>query len=62
MVQLALAGATVPQIAALSGHSIDQTTRIIETYIPRRGEVASAAWNCGKLAGAERWRCCRGRR
>jgi integrase len=47
MVQLALAGATIPQIAALSGHSIDDTARIIETYIPRRGDVA--------LVGVEAW-------
>lgn len=47
MVQLALAGATVPQIAALSGHSIDQTAKIVETYVPRRGEVA--------LSGVELW-------
>lgn len=47
MVMLALAGATIPQIAALSGHSVDQTAKIIETYIPRRGEVA--------LAGMELW-------
>lgn len=47
MVQLALAGATIPQIAALSGHSVDQTAKIIETYIPRRGEVA--------LVGIEAW-------
>lgn len=47
MVMLALAGATIPQIAALSGHSVDQTAKIIETYIPRRGEIA--------LAGMELW-------
>lgn len=47
MVQLAMAGATIPQIAALSGHSIEHTTRVIETYLPRRAEVA--------LAGVEAW-------
>lgn len=47
MVMLALAGATIAQIAALSGHSVDQTAKIIETYIPRRGEIA--------LAGMELW-------
>jgi hypothetical protein len=47
MVQLALAGATIPQIAALSGHSIEHTTRIIETYVPRRADIA--------LAGVETW-------
>lgn len=47
MVMMALAGATIAHIAALSGHSIDQTSKIIETYIPRRGDVA--------LAGMELW-------
>jgi hypothetical protein len=47
MVRMAEAGASDAQIAALSGHSIDQTRRILDTYIPRRGEVAAgaiAAW------------------
>ena len=43
MVRMAEAGATPPQIAAVSGHTIDQTTRILDTYIPRRGEVAAGA-------------------
>ncbi|RKK04006.1 integrase [Pseudoroseomonas wenyumeiae] len=47
MVQLAIAGATTPQIAALSGHSIDQAQKILDTYLPRRGEVA--------LGGIEKW-------
>lgn len=47
VVQLALAGATVPQIAALTGWSIDHTQRIVETYLPQRGDVA--------LGGVERW-------
>lgn len=47
VVQLALAGATIPQIAALTGWGIDHTARIVETYLPRRGEVA--------LGGIERW-------
>ena len=46
-VQMALAGATTAQIAALAGWSIDRTQRIIDTYVPRRGEVA--------LGGVERW-------
>ncbi|NKE43903.1 hypothetical protein HB662_03880 [Roseomonas frigidaquae] len=41
MVQLALAGATIPQIAALSGQSI------AETSVPRRADIA--------LAGVEAW-------
>lgn len=47
MIQLAVAGATTPQIAALSGHSIDRIQKILDTYLPRRGEVA--------LGGVERW-------
>lgn len=34
-VRLAEAGATVPEIAALTGHSIERTTTILETYLPR---------------------------
>jgi integrase len=47
MIQLAVAGATTPQIAALSGHSIDRIQKILDTYLPRRGEVA--------LGGVEKW-------
>lgn len=43
MVRMAEAGATSAQIAAVSGHTIDQTSRILDTYIPRRGEVAAGA-------------------
>lgn len=47
IVRLAEAGATTPQIAAISGHMIDYCQRIIDTYLPRRTEVA--------LAGMEVW-------
>lgn len=50
MVMMALAGATTIQIAGLSGHSIDSTTKILETYLPRRGEVAEQGvklWEAG---------------
>jgi integrase len=43
IVRLAEAGATTPQIAALSGHGIDYCQKIIETYLPRRTEVALGA-------------------
>lgn len=43
MVNMALAGATVPQIASVSGHSIDATARILETYLPRNRALADAA-------------------
>lgn len=47
IVRLAEAGATTPQIAAISGHSIDYCQRIIDTYLPRRTEVA--------VSGMEAW-------
>ena len=34
---------TVPQIASVSGHSIESTQRILETYIPRNRDLAAAA-------------------
>jgi integrase len=43
MLRMAEAGATTPQIASVSGHSIDQTQRILETYLPRTRELAQAA-------------------
>jgi integrase len=52
MVRMAEAGATAAQIAAVSGHTIDQTARILDTYIPRRGEVAAGAieaWETGRV-------------
>ena len=42
-VRLAEAGATVPEIAAVTGHSIDRTERIMEVYIPRTRAMAVAA-------------------
>lgn len=54
MVRMAEAGASTPQIAAVSGHTIDQTARILDTYIPRRGEVAAGAieaWEQGQARG-----------
>lgn len=43
MVRMAEAGATVPQIASVSGHSIDSTQRILETYLPRNRDLAEIA-------------------
>lgn len=43
MVRLAELGYTPIQIAAVSGHSIDRTARILETYIPRNRAMAMAA-------------------
>lgn len=53
IVRLAEAGATTPQIAAISGHAIDYCQRIIDTYLPRRTEVALGgieAWESGRTA------------
>jgi hypothetical protein len=47
VVQMAAAGATVPQIAAITGWQIDYTQKIVDTYLPKRGEVA--------LEAVERW-------
>lgn len=43
MVNLALNGATDIEIAALSGHTIEQTKQILETYIPRNLAMAENA-------------------
>lgn len=43
MVRMAEAGAELQQIAAVSGHSIERTKQILETYLPRTGAMAKAA-------------------
>jgi hypothetical protein len=43
MIQMALAGATTPMIASVSGHSINSTQRILDTYLPRNRALAEAA-------------------
>jgi Phage integrase family len=43
MLRMAEAGATAVQIASVSGHSIEATTRILETYLPRNRDLAQAA-------------------
>ena len=43
MVWAAEAGATVPQIVAVSGHSIQEGMEILETYLPRNQLLANAA-------------------
>lgn len=42
-VRLAEAGCTVPEIAAITGHTVDQTQKILETYLPRTFEMARNA-------------------
>ncbi len=41
--RLAEAGASVPEIAAVTGHSIERTTQILEVYVPRTRAMAVAA-------------------
>jgi integrase len=40
---LAEAGATVPQIAAITGHTLKSVTRILETYLARTRKLSEAA-------------------
>ncbi|MFO1154794.1 MAG: tyrosine-type recombinase/integrase [Rhodospirillales bacterium] len=43
VVHLAEADCTIPQISAITGHQLDRTTRILETYLPRTAPMAKAA-------------------
>ncbi|WP_299085114.1 hypothetical protein [uncultured Ruegeria sp.] len=43
MVWAAQAGATVPQICSVSGHSIEEGMKILETYLPRHQLLADQA-------------------
>lgn len=43
MLRLALIGCTVPEIAAISGHSILSAERIMKVYLPRHGGLAERA-------------------
>jgi integrase len=43
MTRMAEVGATIAQIAAVSGHSIEQTQRILSRYIPPNGAAAAKA-------------------
>jgi len=36
-------GCSEAEVAAISGHDIDQVRRILETYLPRTGTMAAAA-------------------
>ena len=42
-VRLAEAGCTAIQIAALSGHTIQRTSQILETYVPRTSAIGRDA-------------------
>jgi hypothetical protein len=48
---MAEAGATDIQIAAVSGHTIEETKKILETYIPRNAAMARAAVERLEAAG-----------
>lgn len=39
----ALAGATVPEICAITGHQLDSATRILKHYLARHPEMGDAA-------------------
>ena len=43
MLRMAEAGGTTSQIASVSGHSIEATQRILETYLPRNRDLAEIA-------------------
>jgi len=43
VVRLAVAGCSVPEIAAVTGHTIDRCARILEVYLPRTALMARAA-------------------
>jgi integrase len=43
MINMAKGGATTPQIASVSGHSIEAAQRILETYLPRNRDLAEIA-------------------
>lgn len=47
---MALAGATVPQVATIAGWKIDHAQSIIDTYLPRRRDAAAQAMNAWETA------------
>lgn len=48
VVQLARAGCTIPEIAAITGHSHASVTKILDVYLPRDNQVA---WNAQAKRG-----------
>ena len=40
---MAILGMSMPRIAAITGHVFDSCQKIIDTYLPRRPQVALAA-------------------
>src|SRR5690242_10036189 len=43
VVRMAQAGLAVPRIASITGWGVDYRQRIVDTYLPRRSEVAASA-------------------
>ncbi len=43
IVRLAMAGCSAPEIASVSGHSLESTERILEVYLPRTASMARSA-------------------
>lgn len=64
MVMMSLAGATPQKIASVSGHTIERVVRILDTYIPRRSELAAGAidaWEQGSGTNVIRLPAARGK-
>ena len=43
IVRLAMAGCSAPEIASVSGHSLESTERILEVYLPRTASMVRSA-------------------
>ena len=43
VVALGVAGCTESEVSQITGHEIERTRRILETYLPRNVEIARAA-------------------
>jgi integrase len=52
VVKLAEAGASVPQIAAVTGHGLKAVEKILAVYLPRRSDVAAAGMAAWEKGGA----------
>jgi hypothetical protein len=53
VVRLAEAGCTDPEIAVITGHSLERTRQILETYLPRTPEMARNAMAKWEQTGDE---------
>jgi len=57
MVRMNEAGAELRHIAAVSGHSISKTQKILETYLPRTLKMAKSAMAAWERSGTDRCGC-----